>query len=159
MEKIVDSCQVNKSFKLMKWAPKSHEPKKFKACWSQCCLEATMGQWWQWPVVSLGSSLLNVPVYCWLLILSHNSVGVWGVSNVHTVLIISSQSHPRHSSACRPPTSCPPPPHPVSFFCNPLSYARSQSFSGLKTETAAPCPEGSALLSSTPTSFNTFCGF
>lgn len=36
-----------------------------------------MGQWWQWPVVSLSSSLLNVSVYCGLLILSHNLVGIW----------------------------------------------------------------------------------
>lgn len=114
MEKIVDSCQVNKSFKPMKWVPKSHEPKKFKTCWSQCCLEATMGQWWQWPVVPLGSSLLIVSVYCGLLILSHNPVGIWGVSNVHTVLIVSTQSHPRHSSTCPPPTIMSTP-HPILF--------------------------------------------
>lgn len=108
-------------------------------------LEDTMGQWWQWPVVSLSSSLLNVSVYCGLLILSHNSVGIWGVSNVHTILIMSTQSHPRHSSTCPPPIFIPLPTPSRFLFRNPLSYAPRQSFSVLNNETAAPCPEGSTL--------------
>lgn len=103
-------------------------------------LEATMGQWWQWPVVSLSSSLLNVSVYCGLLILSHNSVGIWGVPNMHTVLIMSTQSHPNTPQHVPLPPSCPLPTPSRFLFCNPLSYAPSQSFSVLNNETAAPYP-------------------
>lgn len=65
-------------FKPMKWVPKSHEPKKCKTCWSQCCLEATMGNMTV-SCVPLSCSLLNVSVYCGFLILSHNLLVFWGL--------------------------------------------------------------------------------
>lgn len=65
-------------FKPMKWVSKSHEPKKCKTCWFQCCLEATMGNMTV-SCVPLSCSLLNVSVYCGFLILSHNLLVFWGL--------------------------------------------------------------------------------
>lgn len=122
-------------------------------------LEATMGQWWQWPVVSLGSSLLNVSVYCGLLILSHNSVGIWGVPHVHTVLIMSTQSHPDTPQHVPLPPSFHSPPHPVFFFVTHYLMHLAKASVCWTMKQLHPVQRAAHFLSSAPTSFNPFCGF
>lgn len=86
---------------------------------------------WQCPVVSLSCSVLNVSVYCGLLILSHNSVGIFGVlfSLQFQMCILPWLYLPQDTQHFSLPPSC--------AFPTPSPFL-SQSFSVLKNKTAAP---------------------
>lgn len=102
---------------------------------------------WQYPVVPLRCSLLNVSAYCGFLILSHNLLVFWGL-----VLFIL-QFQMCVLSWLSPHVTLDAPQH-----IHPL-FLRSQSFSVLWSGPAAPAQQAAHSQPSAPTSFNPFCGF